>query len=142
MPRMPSQAEINKAYKDAIPRVPGKYREGIQGTTGFIEAAVAGQSNYETKMADTAVLARRGKRLAQLTDADWKNPALEKGAARIGQGMTAGADKQSRNYEPYRSALEGTTLPARTTDPMANIDNRVKGVVRVMVDTKKAQLGE
>ncbi len=140
--KMPSQAEINKKYKEAIPRVPGAYRDGVNKTTGFIDAAVAGQSNYETKMADTTVLARRGKALAKLTDADWKTPALEKGAARIGQGMQAGADKQSRNYEPYRAALDGATLPARTTDPMANIDNRVKGVVRVMVDTKKSQMGE
>ncbi len=139
MVKMPSQSEIKKNYTDAIPSVPAKYKKGIEGTTGFIEAAVDGQGNYETKMADPNVLARRGKNLAKLSDADWKNPAATTGASRIGAGMSANADKQARNYEPYRSALEGLTLDKRTTDPMQNIDNRVKPVVKTMIDTKKAQ---
>lgn len=141
MVKMPSQAQIKSRYTGAIPIVPGRYKEGVNATTGFIDAAVKGQGLYEAKMQDPETLARRGKALSKLSDADWKNPASTLGAARIGPGMNASADDQARSYEPYRSALEGVSLPERTTDPIANIDNRVKPVVTAMVETKKAQLG-
>lgn len=130
--KMPSSADIDRAYKDAIPRVPEAYKRGIDGTEGFVEAAVGGQKNYVQRMQDPSVLAKREAELKKLSDADWKNPATVKGAARIGQGMSEGAADRARNYEPIRAGLDGMTLPDKTTDAMVNIDNRVKPVVKKM----------
>jgi hypothetical protein len=55
--------------------------------------------------------------------------------------MTASADKQVANWRPYGSALEAITLAAPTDNPETNVDNRVKPIVRAMVDTKKTVKG-
>jgi len=125
MVRIKSATEIDKAYKDAIGNVPAKYKTGVQATTGWKEAAIAGQGLYEQQMSDRAVLARRQKGLESVADEDWKKNTIDKGAARIGAGMTAGADKRTKNYEPYRNEIAAITLPARTADPTQNVTNRV-----------------
>lgn len=134
MVRMPTQAAIRQAYESAIPVVAGRYKTGVEGTTGWKESAVAGQGLYVQRMQDSQVLARREKGLQKVTDQDWKNAALAKGVQRIGAGMQAGAAKQAQNYEPIRTALEQVSLQPRTADPMQNIDNRVKPIVQAAIN--------
>ena len=62
-----------------------------------------------------------------------------KGAPTIAGRMAAAAGKMAAKYAPFSAALSSLTLPARVADPMQNIDNRLKPVVKLMVDTKKAQ---
>lgn len=129
MVRMPSRAAREEAYRNSIGAVPGKYKKGIESTTGWKEAALGGQNLYVQKMQDQSVLARREKGLQKVSDQDWKQGALVKGAVNIASGMQAGAAKQATNYEPIAQALAALELPERTADPMQNIDNRVKRVV-------------
>lgn len=140
MVKMPSSAEISKRYKDAIPRVASAYKQGVEKVTDFPERAIAGQDLYVERMRDPDVLERRAAKLAKISNEDWRGPASDVGAARIGPGMAANVTKQARNYEPIRTALEGVSLPDRTGDAMANIDNRVKPVVKAQIDAKKAAL--
>lgn len=135
MVNIPSQADINKAWEESISRVPNRYKQGIERTQGFISAAIAGEDIWAAKTQEAIADRRRATKLGELSDTDWKNPALNKGAARIGPGMTASKDKRSRNYEPIRAALAGLSLPARVADTDTNIDNRVKLVVRTMQET-------
>jgi len=79
--------------------------------------------------------------VSNVSNAEWQAAAANKGAARIGPGMQAGADKRTRNFEPFRTAIESVTLPDRTTDPIANVDARVKPIVQALVDTKKGIKG-
>lgn len=139
MVKIPSVDEINARYKNAIGRVPDSYKKGVQQTTDWQEKAMAGQNLYEQKMSDRSVLARRGQKIAKVSNEDWKTRAADLGSSRIGPGMQANADKQRRNYAPFRETLAGLTLPDRTADPMTNIDNRSKAVVKALVDTKKGQ---
>ncbi len=137
MVKVKDRATREKNFRAAIPGVAQKYQSGIQGATGVIQAAIEGQSLYETKMRDPEVLSRRAKGLSKVSDADWKQAALAKGVQRIGAGMEAAAAKQAQNYEPYAQALSSLELAPKSADPMANIDNRVKPVVQRMLDTKK-----
>lgn len=139
--RMPSQTDIAKSYAEGAGRAPAKYKEGVERTTGFKEAAIAGEALYGAKMQEVIANQARAKGLEKTSDEDWKKGVRDKGAARIGPGMTASAEKRTRNYEPFRSALEGMTLPDKTTDPMSNIDNRLKPVVGKLVETKKSIMG-
>lgn len=139
--RMPSQSDISKKYQEGASRAPQAYKDGVERTTGFKEAAIGGEALYAAKMQEVIATQARAKGLEKTSDEDWKKGVREKGAARIGPGMTASADKRARNYEPYRSALEGMTLADKTTDPMANIDNRLKPVVNKLVETKKSIMG-
>ena len=129
MVKMPSKAQIEQAYRSAIPVVSGRYKTGIEGTSNWKQAAIDGQTLYVQKMQDQSVRARREKGLNAVSDADWKNNALNKGVSRIGPGMEASAAKQANGYEPVRLAMEGLTLAPRVADANTNIDNRVKPVV-------------
>lgn len=142
MVKIKSASEIDKKYKDSIGRVPAAYKDGVQRTTDWQEKAASenAESNYAAGVAEAAAAKRRQKAVSQVSNAEWQNKAANLGASRIGTGMSAGADKRTRNFEPYRAAIEGVTLPERTTDPIQNIE-RVKGVVQVLVDTKKSIKG-
>lgn len=132
MVKVKDRATREKNYRAAIAQVPSKYRDAVSKTTGVIDAAIRAQGLYEEMMKRDEVLRRREQGLRKVTDADWQRAALDKGAARIGPGMEAGVAKQVANYEPIAQALEALSLPDRTADPIANIDNRVKPVVLTM----------
>ena len=142
MVKVKSQAEIDKAYREAIGRVPAKYKEGIQRTTDWQERAASEQAeaNYAAGVQEAINAKRRAKAISQVSNAEWQQKAANLGAARIATGMSAGAEKRTRNFEPYRTALENLTLSPRTTDPLQNVE-RVKEVVKTMVETKKSIKG-
>jgi hypothetical protein len=139
MVKVKSAAAIAEAYNRAIGSVGPAYQAGIQGATGWQEGAIQAQGVYEEKMRDPSVLARRATSIAKVSNEEWKQKALQKGASRIGPGMEASKDKRTRNFEPYRSALEGVQLPPRTADAMTNVQNRVMPIVQALVDAKKRQ---
>ncbi|RLI08930.1 hypothetical protein DRO24_00285, partial [Candidatus Bathyarchaeota archaeon] len=75
----------------------------------------------------------REKGLREISDDDWKRAAMEKGAARIGPGMSASLDKFSKGIGEVISVLQGVTLPPKTADPIQNVE-RVKAIVQAMVE--------
>lgn len=131
---VPSAAERKQKYLNSLGQVPANYKQGIERTTNWKESALAGQGLYEQQMQNASVLRRRAAALEKVSEADWKLKAASLGSVRIADGMRNGADKQVQNYEPIAQALRGVTLPERSADPMANIDNRVKPIVRAMID--------
>ena len=143
MVKIKSQSEIAKNYDDSIGRVPAAYKAGVQATTDWQEKASSesAESNYAAGVAEAAAAKRRQRAVQNVSNAEWQNAAVNKGSTRIATGMKEGSAKRTANFEPYRSAIEGVTLPDRTTDPIANVDNRVKPIVQVLVDTKKAIKG-
>ena len=130
---VPSAAEIKQKYLGSLGNVPGAYKAGIERTTNWKDKALAGQNLYEQQMQNAAVLRRRAVALERVSESDWKSRAASLGSTRIAEGMRNGAEKQAANYEPVANALRSVELPDRTADPMANIDNRVKPIVRAMV---------
>ena len=139
MVRIKSQAQIKENYKASTGRVSEPYKAGVNAASGVIEAGVKGEALYAAKVQEAISEGRRAKGLSKLTDADWKTATITKGAPIIATRMAAAADKQAAHYEPYRSALESVSLPDRVADPLANVDNRVKPIVKAMVDTKRGQ---
>lgn len=139
MVKIKSSADIAKKWEDAIGRVPASYKSGVSRTTDWAEKASSedAETLWKQKIDEAAAAKRRQKAVAAVSNEEWKKAASEKGAARIGAGMTAAKSKRTTNFEPYRSAIEGVSLPAKTADPMANIDARVKPVVSALVETKK-----
>jgi len=139
--RMPSAEEIDKAWREAIPRVPKKYLAGIERTTGWKERAIAGESTYKAVMERVIAEGRRAKGLERVTDEDWKKAAREKGAVRIAKGMELAAAKRRARYEPFRKALDGLEIPERGPDPVENARNIVPKVVEALVKTKRSLMG-
>lgn len=143
MVKIKSAGDIDAKYRDGIGRAPANYKKGVQATSDWQEKASseAAESNFAAGVQDAIAAKRRQRAVSQVSNSEWQNAAANKGASRIGPGMQAGADKRTRNFEPFRSAIEGVTLPDRTTDPIANVDARVKPIVQVLVDTKKGIKG-
>ncbi|MHC1610041.1 MAG: hypothetical protein ACXQTW_00285 [Candidatus Methanospirareceae archaeon] len=132
-------AATRENWEAEIPRVPTKYKKGIERTTGFIEAAVAAEDLWAEQITKAAAERAREKGLRKITDTEWKDAARIKGAARIGPGMSAAKDKFAKGISRVLSTIEGVSLPPRTADPIANIDNRVKPIVEALVAMKKAE---
>ena len=134
---VPDAAKRKAAYLNSLGSVPGAYKAGIESTQGWKEKAIGGQALYVQRMQDQSVLQRREKGLNRVSEAEWKQKAAALGSTRIADGMRQAADKQAANYEPIAAALRNLTLPDRTADPMANIDNRLKAVVRTAIDASQ-----
>lgn len=143
MVKIKSAGQIDANYKAAIGRVPGAYKTGILATADWQEKASseAAESLYAEKIAEAVSAKSRQRGVSAVSNAEWQGAAASQGAARIGQGMTANADKRTRKFEPFRVAIEGVSLPDRVADPMANVDARVKPIVSALVETKKGISG-
>lgn len=115
-----------------------RYQGGVEVAV-YQAPALAGQSLYVARMSDPAVLDRRNKGIQKVSDPSWRSASITKGAPIVGGRFRAAIDSQLTNFRPYRAGLEGLILPARTTDPLANVTNRVGTIVTEMVRIKAAQ---
>jgi len=138
--KIKSQAEISKKWGDAIGRVPGAYKAGVAATTDWQEKAGSADAEalWKTKIDEAAARKARQKAIAATSNEEWRSAAVNKGAARIGAGMTAAQSKRAMKHEPYRAAIEGMTLPAKTSDPAQNVTNRVIPIAVGLSELKKS----
>jgi len=126
-----------KNWTGAIGNVPGKYKTGIQGATDTIEKAIAAEGLYAAKMQEAIANGARVKGLQKTSTAEWKQRAMDLGSARIAAGMTAAEPKMRKGIANVLSTIESTTIGERTADPMANVDARVKPLVKALYDMKR-----
>lgn len=126
-----------KAYEAAISGVPGKYKEGVGRATDTIERAIAAEDLYAAKVSEAIANKSRVKGLQKTSTAEWKTRAMSLGAERIGRGMTEALPKFRSGIGNVISTIEATTIGERTADPMANVDARVKPIVKALYDMKR-----
>lgn len=124
-------------WRGAIPTVPSKYKAGVQGATNTIENAIAAEELYAARVQEAVANKTRVKGLQKTSTAEWKARASELGSARIAAGMTAAEPKFRRGMSDVINTIEATTIGERTADPIANVDNRVKPIVRNLYDMKR-----
>jgi len=139
MPKVKSLEKIKANYKGAASVAATRYKEAIPGIA-WQAAAIDGQELYEARMSDPAVLERRSKNIAKVSDSSFQGAMEKKGAPVISSRMSDAADKQAANFAPYKAAIEAVSLPDKTADPMANIDQRLKPIVEALVK-KKQEVG-
>lgn len=140
--KVPDAATWEASYKDGAQRKAGKWQTNFLGATGIAAAASsdAAQMAYQAKMMDPAVLAVRQKKLKKLSDADFQAPVRAGGSGLYSSGVAAKADKAARGVAPFLGVIQGVlnTLPPKTDNVDANIDNRVKPLARALRDAKRA----
>ena len=124
-------------WEASHPRVGAAYKAGIATSKEWKSAAIAGQQNYEEKMRDETVLARRQRRIEETSEDTWKSGALNKGAANIARGMEAAKGKYGSRMGGVIDQIKATNLPDRTTDPMTNVTNRCGGMAVSLSEWKK-----
>jgi len=88
------------------------------------------QAQYVAAMQDQKVLARRQKRLKQLTEEDLNSAMEATGATAYNNAVIAKADKWEKRVTPYFNLLNTIVpqLKPRTRDIAQNIANRVNPV--------------
>ena len=138
MVKVKSEAEIKTNYEASTALVPQRYEAGVK-VASWKDPSIAGQSLYEEQMRRQEILARREAGINKVSDETWRTQTINKGKNVIASRMKDASGQQVAGFRPYRSALEGLTLPPKTTDPMQNLINRAGAVVDVMVKTKAAQ---
>lgn len=135
--------DASNEYRTNAPAAAGKLVRRFTQRQGKLAAATSpnAQKAYEEAMRDPAVLQRRQKNLAKLSEEDLNRAMSEKGASAYANGVTAGADKWQKGFQPYASTIDAAraNLPARSRDPMANLTNRAGPIVKALSDQKKKQ---
>lgn len=129
--------EAAKNYQAAISRVPDAYKRGVQAADNVIENAIAAEGLYAEKVQEAIAKGSRVKGLERTSTDAWRKRAAEVGAKNIGTGMRNAAEKQKAGIKRVIEVLQGVELPARTADSMANIDNRLKPIVRALETLKE-----
>lgn len=118
------EASVNN-WKNARGRVPAAYSEGIAAAKPWQEAAIKGEDLYANRLAETIASKKRARKIAEVSDVQWKQAATEKGAARIGPGMAAAEPEFRAGIGKVLDVIQGTTIGERTADVTANVTNRV-----------------
>jgi len=143
MVKVKSLDEAKKRFEGSVSIVPERYKSGVQ-QANWKEKATSDEAErlWKAKLQEAMNANRRQKALDRVSNEDWKQAAIAKGANRIAEGMRQSSSKWAQNWAPYKSALEQVELPEKTTDPIQNVTNRVGAVVKALVDKKKELLGE
>ncbi len=120
-----------------------KLVENYIAQPGKLDAAKSdnAEKNYATKVSEAVAKKTRQKALGRLSEQDLNAGMLAKGATAYRSGTSAAKDTWAEEVEPHLATLDNLKLPERTTDPMQNIDNRVKGVAKALIETKKRVKG-
>jgi hypothetical protein len=119
------------------------YQAGIQAPrVPWSQGAIAASPAWKQAVADAASKDLFAKGVAKAGDAKWATKALNLGARRYPEGVSAAAPDYKSNFAPFYDALGKVSLPARAPrgDPR-NLE-RVKAIVTAMRQTKESILGK
>jgi len=125
-------AQTQKNWDAGIGRAPAKYAEGVRNTSDWQAKSIAGEDLFGQKMSEAISNKSRANGISKVSDSEWQSAALDKGASRIGPGMTAAKAKFGTGIAKVLGAIESVQIAPRSADPMANVDGRVKPIVAAL----------
>jgi len=127
-----TKEEARANFEAAIAYIPARYSAGVS-KADWLTAAKSDQAekNYAAGVQQAIANKTRQKAISALTNDDWKNAALNKGAPVIGERIRAALGTWAANWGPMydQVASKVATLPAKTPDWRANINNRLVPIV-------------
>jgi len=140
MVRIIPLAEAKAHFSEIVPRIPDRYEAAIKRAT-WRDPAIAGEPLFKEAMTVVITEERRRKGIEKWTDENWRGVTVEKGKPIIGTRISARLDQWAANWTPYRAAIEAVELPPKVIDWATNIDQRVKPIVKALVEKKKGIVG-
>ena len=129
--------QTRKNWEAGISKAAANYAQGVQNTSEWQAKAIQGEDLYAAKIQDAIANRSRAKGIQNVSDSEWKSAAVNKGAQRIGPGMTASKDKFASGISEVLSTIQSVNLPPKTADPIANVQNRVVPIVSALADMKR-----
>lgn len=124
--------EARANYEASISYIPDRYSAGVRKADWAGPAGGdAAERNYASGVGKAVADKTRQKAVRAVSNADWQNAAVTKGAPIIGERIRMSIDKWATNFGTAYSQVvtKVGTLPPRTTDFRANINNRLVPVV-------------
>jgi len=133
-----TKEEARANFEAAVAYIPERYRIGIEKADWFTPASSdQAEANYATALTTAIAEKRRQKAIKQVSNTDWQEAAVTKGAPIIGERIRAALDKWITEWGPMYDRIVALVprLPPKTLDWRANINNRL---VRVVEEWKRA----
>jgi len=119
------------------------YTAGIQAPrVPWSQGAIGAKEAWKQGVTDAASKDLFSKGVSKAGDAKWLNKALNLGARRYPEGVSAAKDDYKNNFAPFYDALGKVSLPPRAPrgDPR-NVE-RVKAIMTAMRQTKEQLLSK
>jgi len=127
-----SKEEARANFEAAVAYIPSRYAAGVKRADWATPAGSdAAEANYAAGVSDAVAKKRRQSEVRKVSNSDWQSAAVAKGAPIIGERIRQALGKWASEWGPKYDAVVSKvgTLPARTTDFRANINNRLVPVV-------------
>jgi len=131
MPYYPPVEEVRRRLESALATIADRYKMGVQGAK-WQEPTLAQAANYYAALDRIKAEDKYRKGVTAASDEDWRKGAVEKGAPVLPVRLRAALPKWEAAWAPkYRAVIEtAQRLPPRTPDFEANIETRLKPIVR------------
>jgi len=124
--------EARANFEAAIGYIPDRYKKGINKADWHTNAVSdQAETNYADAVSKAISDKRRQKKIAGVSNEEWKQAAIIKGAPIIGERIRLNLEKWQSHFGPVYSSVVSkvATLPPKTSDFRANITNRLVPVV-------------
>lgn len=125
-------AEARANFEASTSYIPARYTAGVQ-KADWLGPAKSDQAekNYADSVSKAIAKKSRQSAISKISNDDWKNAAVNKGAPIIGARITDALPKWEANFGPMYSTVVSkvAALPPKGTDWRANINSRLVPVV-------------
>ena len=128
-----TKEEARANFEASIGYIPARYTSGVQKADWLNPAkSDAAEKNFADGIGKAISNKTRQKEIAKMTNEDWKNAAVNKGAPIIGDRIRGALDKWQTEWGPKYDAVVSkvAALPPKTTDWRNNINTRLVPVVK------------
>lgn len=126
-------SEIQTNYEESGRRAADRYEKAVERNTDQHERAFSdsAEANYGAAMTEVVrTKSRQSKGREKSSQSIWKERSKNKGAPALGAAIPLSGAKMAKGYNPVREALDGLTIPDKTTDWEENVDKISKLVIR------------
>ena len=126
-------SEIQANYEESGRRAADRYEKAVERNTDQHERAFSdsAEKNYSLAVTEAARLKTRQKKgREKSSQAFWKAQSKDKGVPALAAAIPLSGPKMARGYTPIREALDGLTIPDKTTSWEDNVDKILKLVIR------------
>lgn len=137
MAEIKSMSQIRDKWQRVTPGRTEDYTLGIKNPRrDWAEETAASEDNWKAGIDAAHQKKMFGKGVKKAGTAKWREKALAKGPGRFAEGVYLAGDDYQTGFEPYRKAIEAVDLGPRfpRRDPR-NLE-RVRRVVKALVDEK------
>jgi len=127
-----TKEEAKANFEASIGYIPTRYSQGVAKADWLTPAkSDQAEKNFAEGISKAVSAKTRQKEIAKMTNEDWRNGAINKGAPIIGDRIRGALDKWTAAWGPMYDQVGSkvAALPPKGIDWRANINNRLVPVV-------------